>query len=285
MMLTIIVSVVFLLNGCFPDLETQMRDREKAEVEVEIASTKLDIAKAKRDDTVAENKRLSDLKLRLSDLELNRINNKIESEKIAHEMMQRVNQSDAELQILASESGIRLSKGAELKNVNYEGADSLINNLKWNLFWGKNPWWGKFKDPEVKFSKKSPILVASFVDLDNLSECSAFGRVVSEQFASRFNQKGYVTVEIKLGSNLFIREGSGEFMLSREMKEISIKHRAEAALVGTYTVASERVYFTARIINVTDGRVLASHDYSVPISLDVFKLLIKGKEKAKPGWL
>ena len=88
---------------------------------------------------------------------------------------------------------------------------------------------------------------------------------------------------MKLRTNVFIREGSGEFLLSRELKEIGTEHRAQAVVVGTYAVASKKVYLTARVINVSDGRVLSSHDYDIFITSDVFKMLLKGKSKI--GWL
>jgi TolB-like protein len=154
--------------------------------------------------------------------------------------------------------------GASLPCANYKAADSLLNNI--------NP----------KLPKDSPILVASFVDIDNLDSSSTFGRVVAEQFASRFKQRKYATIEMKLRTNVFIREGSGELLLSRELSEISTKHRAQAVVVGTYAVASKKVYLTARVVNVSDGRVLSSYDYDIPISHDVFKMLLKNKSK---DWL
>jgi TolB-like protein len=88
---------------------------------------------------------------------------------------------------------------------------------------------------------------------------------------------------MKLRTNVFIRADSGEFLLSRDLAEISTKHRAQAVVVGTYAVASKKVYLTTRVINVSDGRVLSSYDYDIPITSDVFKMLLKGKSKM--GWL
>jgi TolB-like protein len=154
--------------------------------------------------------------------------------------------------------------GASIPGANYKAADSLLNKI------------------QPKLPKDSPILVASFVNIDDLDNSSTFGRVVSEQFASRFKQRNYTTIEMKLRTNVFIRADSGEFLLSRELAEISTKHRAQAVVVGTYAVASKKVYLTTRVINVSDGRVLSSYDYDIPITSDVFKMLLKGKSK---GWL
>jgi len=155
--------------------------------------------------------------------------------------------------------------GASIPGTNYKAADSLLNKI------------------QPKLPKDSPILVASFVNIDDLDNSSTFGRVVSEQFASRFKQRNYTTIEMKLRTNVFIRADSGEFLLSRELAEISTKHRAQAVVVGTYAVASKKVYLTTRVINVSDGRVLSSYDYDIPITSDVFKMLLKGKSKV--GWL
>lgn len=128
--------------------------------------------------------------------------------------------------------------------------------------------------------KDSPLLVASLVNVDNLSESSTFGRMVSEQISSRFKQFGYTTIELKLRTTIFIKEGSGEFMLSRELSDIITKHRAQAVVVGTYAIASDRVYLTVRIVNAENSAILASYDYNVPMTRDVFKMLLKGREGA-----
>lgn len=161
--------------------------------------------------------------------------------------------------LLAAENNIKLVKDTDIRSANYNAVDFLLEKLP------------------TKLRKDSPVLVASLVNLDNLNESSTFGRVVSEQIASRLKQKDYSTIEMKLRTTVFIKEGSGEFLLSREISKISIKHRAQAVVVGTYAVASDRVYITIRIVNVNDGNILASCDYEIPMSRDVFKMLLKGK--------
>jgi TolB-like protein len=148
---------------------------------------------------------------------------------------------------------------------NYKAADYLI---------AKSP-----KD----ILRTGPLLVASFVNVDNLNESSTFGRMISEQLSSRFKQLGYTAIEMKLRTTIFIREGSGEFLLSRELSDISSKHNANAMVVGTYAIASDRVYLTVRIVNAVDSTILASYDYNIPMTRDVFKMLIKGREGV--NWL
>lgn len=128
--------------------------------------------------------------------------------------------------------------------------------------------------------KTGPLLVASFVNVDNLNESSTFGRMVSEQISSRFKQLGYTSIELELRTSIFIKEGSGEFLLSRELSDISTKHNANAMVVGTYAVASDRVYLTVRIVNAVDSTILASYDYNIPMTRDVVKMLLQGRQGA-----
>ncbi|MDD5326411.1 MAG: FlgO family outer membrane protein [Phycisphaerae bacterium] len=212
------------------------------------------------------------VQLAMSRAEVKKINEASERETERHQLLITDLENKNDIETLVKESKVELTdgfwvrmSGKSMPAVNYSAADALLSKIR------------------PKLPKNSPILVASFVNIDDLSDSSTFGRVVAEQFASRFKQNNYTTIEMKLRTNVFIREGSGEFLLSREVAEIGDKHRAQAVVVGTYAVASKEVYLTARVINVSDGRVLSSYDYNIPISRDVFKLLLKDKNKA--GWL
>jgi len=204
--------------------------------------------------------------------EVKKINEASERKTERHQQRIASLESKTEISKLVKESKVQLTGdlwawlgGKSIPGANYKAADSLLNKVR------------------PKLPKNSPILIASFVNIDDLDDSSTFGRVVSEQFASRLKQRNYTTIEMKLRTNVFIRAGSGEFLLSRELAEIGTKHRAQAVVVGTYAVASKKIYLTARVINVSDGRVLSSYDYDIPITNDVFKMLLKGKSKA--GWL
>lgn len=121
----------------------------------------------------------------------------------------------------------------------------------------------------------SSVLAASFVQNDNLELTSQFGRLVSEQISSRLAQHGMHIKEIKLRKEtLHIKRHEGEFMLSRELKNLGGEHNAEAALVGTYSETPWRIFVTARVIRTGDNTVIASHDYSIaqnPITRDLIK--------------
>ena len=187
---------------------------------------------------------------------MEKLKNLTEREKAEHKIL-----------LTAAKNNIRLVDANDdvITAANYNAAEYLIGKLPKDMF------------------KNSPLLIASLVSVDNLNESSTFGRMVSEQISSRFKQLGYTAIEMKLRTTIFIKEGSGEFLLSRELSEISTKHRAQAVVVGSYAAASDRVYLTVRIINAADSMILASYDYNIPMTRDVFKMLLKGREGA--NWL
>jgi TolB-like protein len=117
------------------------------------------------------------------------------------------------------------------------------------------------------------IVAASFVNIDNLDNSSSFGRIVSQQLASRFTQKGYKVTEMLLRNNIYIKEGEGEFLLSRTLKSISAQHNVQAVIVGTYAIAANNIYVVAKLVRATDSIVLSSHDYTFPVGPDIKQLI------------
>jgi len=121
--------------------------------------------------------------------------------------------------------------------------------------------------PTVKkemLSDERKILVASLVDVNQVSKTSIFGKMISEQLSSRMIQQGVPVVEVKLRSNLYISERSGEMLLSREIKDIGRQHNADAVLVGTYTDASSAgVYVTVKLVRAVDGLIISATNFMV----------------------
>lgn len=144
---------------------------------------------------------------------------------------------------------------ANLIEKNYGAAEALLMRASW------------LKE------RREPLLVATFVDINNLEVSSGLGRVIGEQIGSRFAQQGFTVIEIKMRNNIFVREGSGEFALSRSIKEISQSHNAAAVIAGTYAVGRQSVFVNARLIRATDNLVLAAYDYVLPLGPDAKALI------------
>jgi len=124
-----------------------------------------------------------------------------------------------------------------------------------------------------ELSASHPILITSFVNIDDLTSSSTFGRITGEQVGSRFSQSAYSVIEMKVRNSIFIKERSGEFILSRELKMLSTLHDAQAILVGTYAVGATSVYVTAKLIATKNNIVIASYDYVLPMGADTKALL------------
>lgn len=128
------------------------------------------------------------------------------------------------------------------------------------------------------------VIVASLVNVNDMTDSSAFGRIVSEQIASTLSQRHMMPVtEVKLRENIFLKEKAGEFLLSREVMSLSKQHAAQAVLVGTYAVGNQGVYVSVRMVCPESNRLLSSYDYSVPFDMNV-RTLLGYKRIHRPGW-
>ena len=99
------------------------------------------------------------------------------------------------------------------------------------------------------FTPDMPVLAASFVNIDNLDQSSTLGRVISEQIASRLAQQGFKIIETKLRQgSIFIQKGKGEFLLSRDLLNLTTNQGAQGVLVGTYAVSEHFIFISARVV-------------------------------------
>jgi TolB-like protein len=135
------------------------------------------------------------------------------------------------------------------------------------------------------------LIVASFVNVNNLEESSSFGRIIAEQIASRLAQRGQRVVEMKLRQNsIFISEGKGEFMLSRDLsegkgefmlsrdlREISRTYNAAAVVVGTYADGGDRMYVSARMVRPTDSIVISATDVGIPMQANTINVVLRNR--------
>lgn len=151
------------------------------------------------------------------------------------------------------------AENSRLIRANYSAVESLMDSSRYRL------------------DKSLPIVVATLVNVDALTESSRFGRALSEQIGSRFTKLGYSVVELKLRENVFVKQGEGEFLLSREVKDISRNHQAQAVVVGTYAEGRDYVYVHLKLIGIHDNLVMAAHDYVLPLDSNVRALLKPGR--------
>lgn len=120
-----------------------------------------------------------------------------------------------------------------------------------------------------------PLLVATMVNIDSLGTSSTLGRLISEHVASRLAQTGYTVTELKMRDPVYVRTPEGELMLSRELKEISAKHGAQAVAVGTYTPGtggSSVVFVSLKLVRPADNTIVGATDYALVLTPDGYGL-------------
>ncbi|MBA3014863.1 MAG: hypothetical protein KKD63_02880 [Proteobacteria bacterium] len=117
------------------------------------------------------------------------------------------------------------------------------------------------------------IAVASFVDLNNLTRTSSFGRYLSEQLMTEFQQEGYRVVDVRKSLSITIQEKRGEYGLSRDMNEVSSTVRARTMITGTYTLAGNHILVNAKVLDSKTAVLLSSATMVFPRTKEVDLLL------------
>lgn len=143
--------------------------------------------------------------------------------------------------------------GGNLIILNYRAADALMQG--------------------VRLDPRQPVLVATLVDQEDLGESSRLGRLFSEQYGSRLSNQGVRVVELKLREQLFMKQSTGALLLSREVRDVSQAHDAQAVVVGTYTSSGQTLYVSLKLVKPEGNTVISAHDYALPLNANIKGLL------------
>lgn len=119
----------------------------------------------------------------------------------------------------------------------------------------------------------TPVLVATIVNVNDTRRSAPLGRTLSEQYASHMVNAGFNVKEVKLRGDVFVKEETGELLLSREVKDIAQSHHANYVLVGTYSPAATVTYVSLKFVRTEDSRIIRGYDYALPNDKDINKLL------------
>lgn len=117
--------------------------------------------------------------------------------------------------------------------------------------------------PLIPSHPDMPILVTTFVDNNDLTKTSRFGRLLQEHIASRMVQLGYTVREVKLTKTIDIQPKSGETVLSRDLSKISGELKAQAIIAGTISRSDRILYISARIITPGNSNIIATYDHQL----------------------
>jgi TolB-like protein len=121
-----------------------------------------------------------------------------------------------------------------------------------------------------------PIGVTTFVNLDDLTASSSFGRMVGEQLMSELSMRGFDVVELRHSDALQFLDTSGEIALSRDVGFVRKERQLGGVIVGTYVVSPVRVYLNARLVDPSTSLVLSAGSVEMGKTREIGKLLRAG---------
>lgn len=118
-----------------------------------------------------------------------------------------------------------------------------------------------------------PVLVTTLVDNTDLTNTSHFGRTLQNHIAAGFVKRGFAVKEMKLTGDVLIQAQRGEFMLSRHLDNIAGKQRAQATVVGTYSMSGRVMYLSIRLVSPGDRNIRATYDDKLYLDENTLRLL------------
>lgn len=157
--------------------------------------------------------------------------------------------------VASNQADLTHSVKYDMTSMNYKAAEKLLLDAKLPL--------------------ESAVIMATVVNIDDIENSSTLGRLISEQISARFIQAKMNVIEMKFRENVYIKQNTGELMLTREISKIAKTHSANAIIVGTYAVANSAVYVNIKIINPSTNVAIAATDYVLPMNRDVEDMIGK----------
>ncbi len=132
----------------------------------------------------------------------------------------------------------------------------------------------------VERNKCARVVVATPVNLDDLSETSTFGRLLGEIIAGRLAHWKFTVVQMYLRQGNIQVQEDGAFSLSRNVNELAKNYDAELIVVGTYTVATDKIYLSLKIVSVEQNGIIGAVDIGIPKGPRTVALLSGGTGSA-----
>ena len=135
--------------------------------------------------------------------------------------------------------------------------------------------------PLIPHQQDQPVLVTTLVNNDNLNDTSRFGRSFQNNIIAGFAKRGYAVKEMKLRRDLLVKKGEGEFMLTRDLQEMAGTQRAQAVVVGTYTLVNRVMYLSVRMVSPRNQAIIGVYEEKLYLDDNNLRLFgLKFKDSA-----
>lgn len=137
-----------------------------------------------------------------------------------------------------------LKDSAELIGLSYDGIDALLSQY-----------------PDA--GNIDRLLVATVVDVNNVNGTTMLGRTLSEYLSSRVTQSGIDVIYPTMRDDHLLIQSAGQFLLSRDVKNLEVDYNAKTALVSTYAIAGDTVHVSMKLVSTVSNSTLAATDFVI----------------------
>ena len=110
---------------------------------------------------------------------------------------------------------------------------------------------------------KTPVAVASFVNLQDLESTNWLGNQLSENFIHEFQRHGLVVIDFKTTGHIRVTK-EGDYVFSRDWKELPKRQIIDYVVTGTMMEKDDGIIVNARMIGMQSRVVVASAHSFIP---------------------
>lgn len=118
----------------------------------------------------------------------------------------------------------------------------------------------------------SLVVINSLINVTDLGQNLAFGRIVSDQISSAFQNYGYMVTGMELPTEMFAKNEAGILQIPEKTRDALNNLGAKFVVIGSYAPGRNTVYVSLRVVDLASQTVISSTDYAVPMGPDAKEL-------------
>jgi len=153
--------------------------------------------------------------------------------------------TSANKEVQVTKKYIEIAEDQQMNVTNQKTLEATINSLATQMMRNK------------KMNTSKPVLITSFVRLDNFKKTTEFGRIVSESMINEMSNRGFNVIEYRGQMAVSINE-KGEYFITRNPYKLKDEIPNTYVVVGTYSRQFGKVMLNARVIDNITGRIISS---------------------------
>jgi len=110
---------------------------------------------------------------------------------------------------------------------------------------------------------KTPVAVASFVNLKDLESTNWLGNQIAENFVHELQRHGLVVIDFKATGHIRVTK-EGDYIFSRDWKELPERQIIDYVVAGTMMEQEDGIIVNARMIGIQSHVVVATAQAFIP---------------------